>query len=159
MRVLALLALAFLSACGFSPMYARDSAGNGPIGAVQIGTIPGKAGHALRTELSRLLDIGATGPTQRLEIALNEEVIGLGLRLDESTSRAELRLQATYIFYPAGGGPEMRGSVFTVVNYEVPVAAFAAIAAQDDARERAAETLAQRMRAELALRVAAARGA
>lgn len=156
MRALALLALALLSACGFSPMYARDAEGRGPIGAVEISTIQGKAGHVLRTELDRLLSVEASGPAQRLDISLNEQVIGLGLRLDESTSRAELRLRASYVFYPAGGS-EVRGSVFTVVNYEVPVAAFAAIAAQDDARERAAETLAQRMRAELALRLAEAR--
>jgi hypothetical protein len=51
----------------------------------------------------------------------------------------------------------MRGSVFTVVNYDIPTAAFGEIAAQDDARERAAETMAQRFRAELALRVAQSR--
>jgi hypothetical protein len=44
--------------------------------------------------------------------------------------------------------------VFTVVNYDIPTAAFGEIAAQDDARERAAETMAQRFRAELALRLA-----
>ena len=51
----------------------------------------------------------------------------------------------------------MRGSVFTVVNYDIPTAAFGEISAQDDARERAAETMAQRFRAELALRMAQAR--
>jgi hypothetical protein len=51
----------------------------------------------------------------------------------------------------------MRGSVFTVVTYDIPTAAFGEISAQDDARERAAETMAQRFRAELALRTAQAR--
>jgi hypothetical protein len=45
------------------------------------------------------------------------------------------------------------------VNYDIPTAAFGEIAAQDDARERAAETMAQRFRAELALRMAQARQA
>ena len=40
---------------------------------------------------------------------------------------------------------------------DIPTAAFGEIAAQDDARERAAETMAQRFRAELALRMAQAR--
>ena len=48
-------------------------------------------------------------------------------------------------------------SLSTVVNYYIPTAAFGEIAAQDDARERAAETMAQRFRAELALRIAQAR--
>lgn len=155
--VTALLALVALASCGFSPMYAQGP-GHGPaIGAVSIAQIDGKAGHSLRAELDRILSIEAgAGPAQPLTITLREEVVPLGLRLDESASRAELRLHADYVFEPTGGR-QIRGSVLTVVNYEVPLAAFAAISAQDDARERAAETLAQRMRAELALRLARAR--
>ncbi|MGE3142681.1 MAG: LPS assembly lipoprotein LptE [Hyphomonadaceae bacterium] len=157
--LLAPLALALaLAGCGFSPMYAAPGHGQGPaIGAVDIGEIEGKAGHTLRTELDRLLSIeSGQGPVQHLDITLREEVVPLGLRLDESASRAELRLRADYVFAPTGGR-EMRGSVLTVVSYEIPLAAFAAIAAQDDARERAAETLAERMRSELALRLAQSR--
>jgi len=53
----------------------------------------------------------------------------------------------------------MRGSVNAVVNYDIPQGSFGEIAAQDDARERAAETMAQRFRSELALRMAQARQA
>ena len=45
----------------------------------------------------------------------------------------------------------------TTVNYDIPMTAFAAISAQEDARERVAETMAERFRAELALRLAQAR--
>ena len=51
------------------------------------------------------------------------------------------------------------GSVTTVADYDIPTAAFGEISAQDDARERAAETMAERFRAELALRMAARRTA
>lgn len=153
----ALLSLALLAACGFSPMYGPGPNGEagGPIGPVQIvGDLSGRAGHTLRTELTRLLAVDeGSGPANRLEIRLREQVIPLGLRLDESASRAELRLTATYVLRPPQG-EEMRGSVLSVVNYEIPLAAFGQITAQDDARERAAEILAQRMRAELALRLA-----
>lgn len=151
----ALLALVALTACGFSPMYAPAQNGEGPIGPVQVSMIPGKAGHTLHSELERLLAVGAgSGAPRQLEVQLYEQVVGLALRLDESASRAELRLRAVYTLTPPDGGQPVRGSVVTVVNYEVPVAAFAATAAQDDARERAAETLAQRIRAELALKLA-----
>lgn len=155
----ALLSLALLAGCGFSPMYAPGPNGQGPIGPVEIvGEMPGKAGHTLRQELSRLLSTETgSGPAQQLDIRLREEVVPLGLRLDESASRAELRLTAIYTLTQPGG-EEMRGQVLSVVNYDIPLAAFGQIAAQDDARERAAETLAQRMRAELALRLARARG-
>lgn len=158
MRVLIASLTLLLAACGFQPMYS-PGAGANAIGPVQITEIQGKAGHVLRTELSRILAVENDGsPPANLEITLTEQVTPLGLRRDESSTRAELRLTANYVLTPSQeGGRVMRGSVFTVVNYDIPEAAFGAIAAQDDARERAAETMAQRFRAELALRIAQAR--
>lgn len=148
------LSMLLLSACGFQPMYAP--AGGGPaIGAVNIGQIDGKAGHVLRTELSRLLGPEqADGAPAQLEITLSERIYRLGVRLDESATRAELTLTANYVLTPAQGDDVIRGSLSQVVTYDIPTAAFGEITAQDDARERAAETLAQRFRAELALRMA-----
>lgn len=158
MRVLLASLTLLLAACGFQPMYMQPGGGNA-IGPVQISEIDGKAGHVLRTELSRMLAVENDGsPPADLRITLVEQVTPLGIRLDESATRAELRLTANYILTPAQPGARvMRGSVFTVVTYDIPTAAFGEIAAQDDARERAAETMAQRFRAELALRMAQAR--
>lgn len=159
MRVLiASLSLLLLAACGFQPMYA-PAGGGAAIGPVSVGEIDGKAGHVLRTELSRILAVENDGsPPMQLQITLSESVSQLGIRVDESATRAELRLIANYVLTPPPTqGQVMRGSVVTVVNYDIPTAAFGEIAAQDDARERAAETMAQRFRSELALRVAQAR--
>lgn len=158
MRALLASLTLLLAACGFQPMYA-PGAGASAIGPVQITEIEGKAGHVLRTELTRILAVENDGsPPANLEITLTEQVTPLGLRIDESSTRAELRLTANYILTPATtNGRVMRGSVYTIVNYDIPTAAFGEIAAQDDARERAAETMAQRFRAELALRIAQAR--
>jgi LPS-assembly lipoprotein len=160
MRILAagLLAL-FLAACGFQPMY-HQAGGQAAIGPVQVRTINGRAGHVLKTELDRIFaaEAGAGGTPLLLDINLDENVSRLGLRRDESSSRAELKLTANYVLYPAQGEP-LRGSIYTTVNYEVPLQAFGEITAQDDARERAAETLAERFRSELAIRLAQARSA
>lgn len=158
MRVLIASLTLLVAACGFQPMYMQGGAAIGP---VEVAQIDGKAGHVLKRELDRILAVenGAAAP-MTLEITLSEQVTQLGIRVDESTTRAELRLIANYILTPPPNqGEAMRGSVFTVVNYDIPTAAFGEIAAQDDARERAAETMAQRFRAELALRVAQAREA
>lgn len=158
MRVLIASLALLLAACGFQPMYAPGDGGEA-IGPVQVAEIEGKAGHVLRTELSRILSVENDGsPPMNLEITLTEQVTQLGIRRDESATRAELRLTANYVLTPAQAGARvMRGSVFTVVNYDIPTAAFGEISAQDDARERAAESMAQRFRAELALRMAQAR--
>ena len=158
MRALLASLTILLAACGFQPMYA-PGAGANAIGPVQVTEIEGKARHVLRTELTRILAPENDGsPPMTLEISLIEQIAQLGLRVDESATRAELRLTANSILTPAEpSGRVMRGSVTTVVNYDIPTAAFGEIAAQDDARERAAETMAQRFRAELALRIAQAR--
>ena len=52
--------------------------------------------------------------------------------------------------------PPVFPSAVAVAALALLAAAFGEIAAQDDARERAAETMAQRFRAELALRMAQA---
>ncbi len=153
MRALIVCFALLTAACGFSPMYSPG--GGGGIGPVTVDSIEGKAGHVLRTELTRLLAVdnnsGAT--PAHLNISLLETIRRLGIRLDESATRAELTLIANYVLTPPNG-QAVRGSVQTVVNYEIPTAAFGEIAAQDDARERAAETMAQRFRHELALRMA-----
>jgi LPS-assembly lipoprotein len=157
MRVLIASLALLLAGCGFQPMYAPAS-GGAAIGPVEIPQIDGKAGHVLKTELDRILAVERNGGAPaRLEITLVESVTSLGIRIDESATRGELRLVANYILTPASGGRVMRGSVSTVANYDITTAAFGEIAAQDDARERAAETLAQRFRAELAMRMAQAR--
>lgn len=157
--LIATLTVLALAACGFQPMYAPASGGPA-IGAVEIAQIDGKAGHVLRTELSRLLapEQGA-GPASQLTITLSESIERLGLRIDETATRAELSLRANYVLTPPDGGAVVRGALNQVVTYDIPTAAFGEIAAQDDARERAAETLAQRFRAELALRMAQQRHA
>ncbi len=160
MRAMIATLTLLLAACGFQPVYAPAGGGQA-IGPVQVAQIDGKAGHVLKRELDRILAVeGGDAPPMTLEITLLERVRRLGIRVDESATRAELRLTANYVLTPPGGsGRPMRGSVSTVVNYDIPTAAFGEIAAQDDARERAAETMAQRFRAELALRIAQAREA
>jgi LPS-assembly lipoprotein len=157
--LIASLTVLLLGACGFQPMYASSLNGGGPaIGAVQISEIEGKAGHVLHAELSRVLQAeNASGPPARLDIVLRERTARLGIRLDESATRAELRLTANYVWTGPDGRRLMRGSLSQVVVYQVPNQAFGEIAAQDDARERAAETLAQRFRQELAMRMAQVR--
>jgi len=156
----ALLFAALVASCGFSPMYAPGpGGGSGPIGPVQVTMIEGRAGHHLHAELERVLGLGVgDGPAQRLDITLAEYVVPLGLRLDASASRAEFQLHANYVLTQPNG-EQIRGSQSSIVNYDIPPAAFGAIAAQDDARERAAETLAQQIRATLALRLTQARRA
>ena len=126
MRVLLASLTLLLAACGFQPMYApAGSGGAAAIGPVEVAQIEGKAGHVLKTELDRMFAVEDNGAAPALlEITLQEQVTPIGIRRDESATRAELRLIANYVLTPADHSRVMRGSVFTVVNYDIPTAAF-----------------------------------
>ena len=163
MRVaLIALALVALAGCGFKPMYAPASTGGGAlIGAVTIPEVPGKSGHAFRTELTRLLAAeGRNGATpRRLDVTVSELVSALGLRVDESATRADLILTGVYKFYDLSGAELVNGRAIATVSYDIPIAAYGAAAAQDDARERAGVLLADKIRTDLALRLTRLRNA
>lgn len=156
MRIMIILAMVFaLAGCGFRPLYASGAQAGGAIGPVVIDTIEGKSGHVLKTELDLLLDLErGSGPVKRLSIHLSESFGLVGLRVDEASSRADLRLSAAYTLYNDAGKEMLRGVADSVASYEVPASSYGEIAAQNDARERAAELLAERIRAEIALRLA-----
>jgi LPS-assembly lipoprotein len=136
-------------------MYSQSANGGPAIGPVVIDKIDGKGGYVLKAELEKLLDVErGTGPVRRLVISVTESVGGLGFRIDESASRSDLLLEATYQLYDFEGREILKGTVRSVASYDVPTSAYGEITAQDDARERAAETLAEKLRAELALRLA-----
>jgi LPS-assembly lipoprotein len=154
-----LLALAALAGCGFTPMYAPDAARGGPvIGPVSVAMIEGKSGHELKVALDRLFGVerGAAAP-QRLEIKLTESVGGLGYRIDDTASRADMVLSASYVLFDAAGQQAAAGNLNGVATYDIPASAFGDLSAQNAARARAAGVLAERIRTDIAIQLQQAR--
>lgn len=157
-RIIAIaLAAASLSGCGFRPLYAKQESGaRGYIGPITIDTIPGKSGFELQSELENLLTVErADTPPKRLSITLTEQFTRVALRIDEASNRADLILVADYVLYDETGKPLVRGQSDSIASYEVPLSSsFGEVSAENDARERAATLLAERIRTELSLRLA-----
>ncbi len=138
------LALSVLaSGCGCTPLYAQggpSGSGRGSlIGPVAIDEVKGKSGHILRAELDKMLLAEGEGPTRRLKIVLSESVVGLGYRLDESASRADVTLNCSYTLVDANDKVVVSGTATAVAGYGVPTSAYGEYAAHDDASEKAAE--------------------
>jgi hypothetical protein len=74
--------------------------------------------------------------------------------VDESASRSDLVVSASYTLFGPDGRALLRGGVSAAAGYDIPNSAYGEIAAQDDARERAAENVAEKLRADLAIRLA-----
>ncbi len=150
-----LLALAVLAGCGFTPMYAPDATRGGPvIGPVSVAVIEGKSGHELKVALDRLFGVErGTGAPLRLEVKLTELVGGLGYRIDDTASRADLVLTANYILYSADGRQALKGALDGVATYDIPTSAYGDLSAQNAARSRAAVVLAERIRTDIAIQL------
>lgn len=98
-RLLALALLASLSGCGLKPMYA--SGGQGEVAqalrSVEVGPISGKAGWLMRNALNdRLANSGGGAARYRLEVELDDQISGFGVRRDDAVTRERRSLRARF---------------------------------------------------------------
>ncbi|WP_428027378.1 LPS assembly lipoprotein LptE [Altererythrobacter sp.] len=157
--VLALAALlAFsplLAGCGLQPMYAGG--GNAAVAqglaAVDVPSIPGRAGWLMRNALTDRLGVaGAAAPRYRLDVRLDDSLEGLGVLGDDTISRERRILRARYqlvditsdeILLDATDGAD--------AGIDVVSSEYATIAAEQKALENLALEVADRMVTRVAL--------
>ena len=149
------LALLVLAACGFRPLYGEGTPAAAMTGRVEVAMLDGAAGFAMRERLTQRLGPPA-GATHRLETTLDLDSTGVALTQENVTTRYDVTGVATYRLVPVTGGPPVTaGTVRGGTGYSAPVSgassAFAIRAAERDAEERLAVTLADQIVERLAL--------
>ena len=98
-RLAALALLAALAGCGLRPLYSGGSTGAvaQSLSNVEVGPIGGRAGWLVRTALEDRLGNGAGEATRyRLEVELDDDITGYGIRADNSVTRERRTLRARY---------------------------------------------------------------
>ncbi|HTG38221.1 LPS assembly lipoprotein LptE [Sphingomonas sp.] len=160
MRLVAPLALAaglLLSGCGMRPLY-----GGGPQGAVrqtlaaiEVAPIEGQNGwlvsNALRDRLVGA-DVGGAAARYRLQVALDDEIIGLGVRRNDTITRERRTLRARYQLVDlTSGGVLLDATAGSDAGIDVVSSEYATIAAEQSALERLAGIVADRIVARVAL--------
>jgi len=153
LAALALASLGTLSGCGLHPLYAGG--GSGAVATtltrVEVGPIEGKAGWLMTNALNDRLQASGT-PLYRLEVKLDDKIIGLGVRRDDSVSRERRRLRARYQLVDLSKGTVLLDATagsdagIDVVNSE-----YATIAAENTALERLSDIVADQIVARVAL--------
>lgn len=140
-----------LSACGFTPLYAeRGVAGN--LAAIEVVAPEGRTGYLLREHLDDALAKRGGAPTYRMTLQLAEQRYPRGVRIDNVATRYEYVLIADYqLAAIATGALAKRGQVRVTVTYDSADQPYAAVSAQQDAQDRAAEQAAGQIQLELAL--------
>jgi LPS-assembly lipoprotein len=155
-RILSLIALASLTACGLRPVY--GGGGHGAVaqalGNVSVDPIEGKGGWLVRNALNDRLAAmrGGAGPRYRLVVKLDDQISGFGLRADAAVTRERRTLRARYqLVDEATGAQILDDTAGSDAGIDVTSSEYATIAAEDTALERLSQTVADQIVTRLAL--------
>jgi LPS-assembly lipoprotein len=157
MKRLALLALILaLPACGLRPLYADG--GKGAVAqslrSVQVAPIDGKAGWLVRTALEDRLGAPGSGARYRLEIELDDQIGGFGVRRDDAVTRERRTLRARYkLIENDQGTVVLDATAGSDAGIDVVSSEYATVAAEESALERLSQTVADQIVARVALYV------
>jgi LPS-assembly lipoprotein len=153
LRNLAICLVFLLSACGFTPVYSKaDSNFSNQLASVKIEPIPGRNGQILQYKLTDLLNPSANyvEPQYDLKIDLTKDLRELGIQDTLRVTRYEVILTAKYRLVDLNTGALVdEGKTKIKSSYNRTTSEFSTFVADDDANEKAAEELAQEIRAKL----------
>ena len=151
-----LLALALLlGGCGLQPLY--SGGGRGPVAqslrTVAVGPIEGRAGWLVRTALEDRLGVPAAGAAQyRLEILLDDDIIGFGIRRDDTVTRERRTLRARYRLVDAAKGTVLLDATAgSDAGIDAVGSEYATVAAEQTALERLSTEVADQIVTRIAL--------
>ena len=150
-----LLAPLLLAGCGLQPLY--TGGGRGAVAqslrSVSVGPIGGRAGWMVRTALEDRLGGARTGSARyRLEVVLDDDITGFGIRADDAVTRERRTLRARYQLVDAEKGTVLLDSTAgSDAGIDVVSSEYATVAAEQTALERLSRELADQIVTRLAL--------
>ena len=155
MRTLLLAAALALSACGLRPMYAGGGSGAvaGSLRTIQVQAIPGRAGWLMHKALvQRLGENEGADSRYRLEVELDDNITGFGIRGDSAATRERRTLRARYRLVDlATGAVVLDATAGSDAGIDVVSSQYATVAAEQTALERLSEVVADQMVGRLAM--------
>ena len=153
--ILAVALVVTLTGCGLQPMYGGGSRGAvaTSLRSIQVQNIPGKGGWMVRNALVARLGSETGAPVAyRLEVELDDNITGFGIRGDRATTRERRTLRARYrLVELATGAVVLDATAGSDAGIDVVSSQYATIAAEQTALERLSEVVADQMVGRLAL--------
>ena len=152
----ALLPLA-LAACGLHPLYSGGT--NSPVAAtlagVEVTPIEGKAGWLVTNALKdRLEAAGRDTPRYRLQVKLDDQIIGLALRRDNAVTRERRTLRARYQLVDLSTGKDtivLDATAGSDAGIDVVSSEYATIAGENTALENLSKIVADQIVTRIAI--------
>lgn len=153
-RALAFCLILGLSACGLRPMYGGGSTGAvaSSLSLIQVAPIPERAGWLVRNALVDRLGGEASDPSYRLEVELDDDLIGFGIRGDAAVTRERRTMRSRYRLVDLTTGEVvLDATAGSDAGIDVVSSEYATVAAEQTAQERLAQVIADQMVSRLAL--------
>lgn len=154
MKRFAILAVLTLSACGLRPLYSGGSAGGvaGALTQIEVGPIEGKSGWLMSNALRDRLAPGGQAPIYRLDVRLDDQISGFGVRRDDAVTRERRTLRARYqLVNLADGAVLLDATAGSDAGIDVVQSEYATIAAENTALERLSTIVADEIVSRIAL--------
>jgi len=153
-RFLTLLVLLGVSGCALRPVYAGGA--SGPVAssltAISVAPIPNRAGWLMRNALVDRLGGDNKGAAYRLEVDLDDDISGFGIRGDRSITRERRTLRARYrLVQQSTGLVLIDATAGSDAGIDVVSSPYATVAAEQTALERLSKVVADQIVARLAL--------
>lgn len=149
-----LLGAVALSGCGLKPLYGGGDGGQvrATLAAVEIGPIPGQSGWLVTNALRDRLNTGEQSAARyRLQVELDDQIVGLGVRRDDSVARERRTLRARYQLVDlTNGAIVLDAAAGSDAGVDVVNSEYATIAAERTALERLSEIVADQIVARVA---------
>jgi LPS-assembly lipoprotein len=146
--VLAMIAVA-LGGCQLRPLYAGGSSGvvATTLSSVSVTPIEGQVGWLVYNKLRDRLGASGTGTVRyRLEVQLDDDIIGLGIRGDRAVTRERRTLRARYQLVDVSNGAVVLDSTAgSDAGIDVVSSEYATVAAEQTAAERLSEAVADQI--------------
>ena len=153
-RSFALPLLLFLAGCGLRPMYAGGASGPvaSALGEISVAPIPERSGWLMRNALLDRLGGDNKDAPYRLEVDLDDDISGFGIRGDRSVTRERRTLRARYRLVQASSGLVLLDATAgSDAGIDVVSSPYATVAAEQTALERLSRVVADQIVARLAL--------
>jgi LPS-assembly lipoprotein len=144
-----------LPGCGLHPLYGGGS--SSPVAAtlrsITVAPIPDRAGWLVYNALQERLGAAGDGSAQyRLEVDLDDNITGLGVRGDRAVTRERRTLRARYrLVNLSSGAVVLDATAGSDAGIDVVSSEYATVAAEQTAAERLSEVVSDQIVARLAL--------
>ncbi|GGO95410.1 LPS assembly lipoprotein LptE [Stakelama pacifica] len=153
-RVASFALLLSLGGCGLQPLYQGGGSGKVAtmLSSVEVSPIKGQDGWLMANALRDRLGSDGTANRYRLDVTLDDSIIGLGVRRDDSITRERRTLRARYRLTDTSSGLViMDATAGSDAGIDVVGSEYATIAAERSALERLSGIVADQIVANLAV--------